>query len=64
MNEQIIRDAQGHLLGKIIPASGGRLAIQDKGATILGYYDPQTDRTTRANGMFVGTGNLLTTLLR
>jgi hypothetical protein len=64
MGNQILRDSTGRTLGKITQANDGRLTLTDSTGRILGYYDPRANRTTKSDGSSVGSGNLLTTLLR
>ena len=51
------------MLGKI-DEFGGKLWIFDSHGNRLGQYDPKINATFDASGNRVGTGNLLTTLLR
>ncbi len=59
---QVLKDANGHPLGKIVE-SNGKLDLLDAANDRVGTYDPKTDRTTLRGGKPVGKGNLLTTLL-
>ena len=63
MKEEILKDGQGHTLGKIVQR-GQYWEIQDKYGRTLGKYDPKTNKTLDAQGHTIGQGNLLTTLLK
>ena len=60
---QVIRNAQGLTLGRIsTDASGRQKAVNARGLTV-GYYDPETNRTTDARGLKVAEGNVLAALI-
>lgn len=63
MTDQFIRDRAGNSMGKITEF-GGKFWIHDARGNRLGQYDPKINVTFDANGNRIGTGNLLTTLLR
>ena len=63
MADQELRDRYGRLLGRIRTRSDGRLELRDAYSRLKGTYDPKTNQTRDDLGRFVGTGNLLTTLL-
>lgn len=60
---QILRDREGRKLGEI-REQGEFLRIWDKEGRTQGYYNPKTNKTHDKDGRTVGSGNLLTTLLR
>ena len=60
---EFLRDKSGNLIGQI-QEIGGKLYIFDSGGNRLGHYDPNINVTFDASGNRVGTGNLLTTLLK
>jgi len=62
MNEQVLRDKHGTLLGKIKEVSG-QLELRNSHGILLGKYNPKTDQTRDRHGVLVGKGNLLTMLL-
>lgn len=62
MSNQTLRDRNGIKIGEI-KSSNGKLVLYDKSGIKLGSYDPQNDITRDSNGIKIGTGNLLTTLL-
>ena len=60
---QVIRDARGLTLGRIMTDPSGRQkAVNARGLTV-GYYDPATNRTTDARGLKVAEGNVLAALI-
>ena len=63
MTEQLLKDRQNRLIGKIKTGSFGVLELRDASNRLRGKYDPRTNRTTDAQNRVVGQGNLLTTLL-
>jgi hypothetical protein len=63
MTEQLLKDRQNRLIGKINTGSFGVLELRDASNRLRGKYDPRTNRTTDAQNRVVGQGNLLTTLL-
>ena len=63
MADQFVRDRSGNMIGKITEF-GGKLWIYDARGNRLGQYDPKINVTFDASGNRIGTGNLLTTLLR
>lgn len=63
MATQVIKDAQGLTLGRIITDAAGRQrAVNARGLTV-GHYDPKTDRTTDSRGLKVTQGNALAALV-
>lgn len=63
MADQLLRDRSGNLRGKI-SEFGGKLWIFDSKGNRLGQYDPNINATFDAIGNRIGSGNLLTMLLR
>ncbi|MEQ8156137.1 MAG: hypothetical protein ABRQ25_14825 [Clostridiaceae bacterium] len=63
MHEQVLRDKNGILLGKIKEVSG-QLELRNRHGILMGKYNPNTDQTRDRHGALVGTGNLLTMLLK
>jgi len=61
---QVIKDSLGKILGTIETDSRGVMTLKTQLGEILGTYDPKTNLTRTFLGEIVGTGNLLTTLLR
>jgi hypothetical protein len=64
MADQDLRDKNGHLVGRIKTLSGGKLELRGPGGQLLGTYDPKANQTRDAGGKLIGSGNILTTLLR
>ncbi len=64
MTTQLLRDANGNLLGTIRPYMTDRLALYSREGELRGYYDIRRDRTYTRGGSLLGTGNLLATLLQ
>jgi hypothetical protein len=63
MADQILKDKNNKILGKIKQLSNGQLEIYDYKNKRLGKYDPKTDQTRNSSNSLVGKGNLLTLLL-
>lgn len=63
MADQILRDRSGNMIGRITEWSGKYL-LYDRSGNRLGQYDPKINATFDASGNRVGSGNILTTLLR
>ena len=63
MADQILKDRQNRLLGKIRTTGGGVLELRDAQNRLKGKYDPRTNITRDAQNRVVGQGNLLSTLL-
>jgi hypothetical protein len=64
MADQILKDKNNKILGKIKQLSNGQLEIYDYHNKRLGKYDPKTDQTRNANNKLIGKGNLLSMLLK
>jgi hypothetical protein len=64
MADQILKDKNNKVLGKIKQLSNGQLEIYDYHNKRLGKYDPKTDQTRNANNTLIGKGNLLSMLLK
>ncbi len=60
--DEILKDRYGHKIGTIKEV-GNKLYIYDEHGHKAGYYDPNTNKTYDEHGHFVGTGNLLTSLI-
>ena len=63
MSTEILRDAQGRVIGKITETSSIKIEIRDNEGRYKGSYNPQTNETRDNSGRLVGKGNLLTMLL-
>jgi len=63
MKEQVLRDKNNRLMGKIITLSDGRLEIRDPSNRRKGTYNPKNNETRDSSNRLIGKGNLLTTLL-
>lgn len=63
MGDQILKDKNNKIIGKIKQLSNGQLEIYDYHNKRLGKYDPKTNQTRNSNNSLVGKGNLLTLLL-
>ena len=51
-------------MGVINTDSRGVVTLRDQLGVILGKYDPKSNQTTNFAGQVIGTGNLLTMLLK
>ncbi len=60
---EVLRDRNGIRIAEI-QTTGSKQILRDKYGSRLGEYDAHTNRTVDRHGSLVGTGNLLTTLLR
>ena len=60
---QRLTDSRGSLIGTIETKSDGRQEICDKYGSLKGTYDPKLNQTRDSRGSFIGSGNLLTSLL-
>ncbi len=63
-NLQTLKNQLGVILATISTDSKGIQTIRDPLGVILGTYDPKTNTTRNFLGQIVGTGNLLTTLIK
>jgi len=63
MAEQILRDRRGIILGRIQTQATGVQVARDTRGIIVGRYDPQSNITRNAQGLQVGQGNLLSSLI-
>lgn len=61
MAQQELRDKSGKLLGKI-ETNGNKQTLRDAGGKLLGTFDGM--QTRDAQGILVGKGNLLVSLLK
>jgi hypothetical protein len=59
---QNIRNASGQLIG-MYEDTRFQLNLRNSHGVMMGWYNKSADRTFKANGQAVGTGNLLATLL-
>lgn len=63
VSEKKLRDARGRHIGEI--RGGARqMSLHDAQGRLLGVYNCQNNQTRDDRGRLVGTGNLLTSLLR
>lgn len=60
---QTIRDARGLTLGRITTDASGRQRATNAQGITVGYYDPETDKTTDARGIKIAQGNILAALI-
>jgi hypothetical protein len=58
-----LKDANGHLLGRIEVKNDGTEEIYDKNGWLTGHYSPQYDQTFDDSGHVIGQGNFLSSLL-
>jgi hypothetical protein len=63
MADQILKESQNRLLGKISTTGSRELEIRGAQNRLKVKYDPKTNTTRDARNRSVGKGNLLTTLL-
>ena len=63
-DRQVLKNANHHIVGYIDTDSSGRQVILNEFFHKLGEYDPRTNRTVDEFYHRVGSGNLLTTLLK
>ncbi|MFP4013717.1 MAG: hypothetical protein ACLFVQ_06500 [Chitinispirillaceae bacterium] len=63
MPEQVLRDRQSRVIGKIRTLSNGQLEIRDRSDRLKGTYDPEINITKDSSNRMIGKGNLLKTLL-
>ena len=63
MDEQVLRDRNGSILGRISTQGNGLLQLRDGNGNIKGFYDPKNDVTLHKDGSIAFRGNMLTTLL-
>ena len=63
MSTEILRDAQGRIIGKITQTSSIKIEIRDNEGRYKGSYNPLTNETRDNAGRLAGKGNLLTMLL-
>ncbi|HEX5359581.1 MAG TPA: hypothetical protein VFW49_00540 [Fluviicoccus sp.] len=62
MNEQVFRDSQQRIIGRIEQRHDGSWVARDAGYRVVGYYDPVANLTRDASWRIVGNGNQLTSL--
>lgn len=63
MNERVIKDYYGRILGRIKEESNGNQVLTDYYGRILGRYEAKRDVTTDYYGRVIARGNFLTSLL-
>jgi len=61
---QNIRDRMGTLVATIDTLPSGVQEIRDRMGRLLGAYDPKTNQTRDQMGSLVGTGNVLSSLIK
>lgn len=61
---ETLKNNLGMVLATITTASNGVQTIKDPIGYVLGTYDPKTNTTRNNLGQVIGTGNLLTSLIR
>ena len=64
MSRETLKDRNFRIIGYIDTDSQGKKKILDPNYRVIGYFDPKANKTTDANYRTVGSGDLLTTLLR
>jgi hypothetical protein len=52
-----IKDGNGHVLGRLLEATNGRIIAQTPNGSCLGVYDPAFDKTFTMTGGVISTGN-------
>ena len=60
---EVLRDRYGNRIGEI-QTVGSKQILRDRSGNRLGEYDARNNRTADQYGRFVGSGNLLVSLLR
>jgi len=63
MNSSEIRDRNGYLLGTLYIYTDYQ-ELRDRHGTYLGKFDQRANETRDRGGSYVGSGNLLMTLLK
>ena len=63
MSSTDLRDSNGHVIGRL-KQEGSKQVLYNASGQKLGWYDEGLNETRDARGQNVGSGNLLTTLLR
>ena len=63
MSTEILKDRMGNVLGEI-KQQGSDLVITDKYGNVKGTYNPSSNTTYDTNGSTMGSGNLLSSLIR
>ena len=61
--EQILKDSHGYVIGRLCE-QGTEIVLKDKNGYVLGRYKKGENATYDAHGHHVGSGNLLTMLLK
>ena len=56
-------DKNGKIIGRMMQFQDASIKLYSRTGSYLGYYDPKEDKTYNRSGSFVGTGNLLATLI-
>ena len=64
MNEQVIRDFYGRIIGKIETDASGNKTVKDFYGRILGFYKKSTNVTTDFYGRIVAQGDATGMLLK
>lgn len=66
MDNEFIYDRYGKPIAMLIHRMDGTgtIAIHTKDGVLLGWYNPYSNQTFSRNGVLVGHGNLLGTLIR
>ena len=63
MSDQVFKDPQGRVLGRITTGSNGVQTLKDPQGRSKGTYDPKYNKTKDPQGREVGQGNLLARLI-
>jgi len=64
MSKETLRDPLGQILATIETDRDGNQTIKDYMGKILGVYNKKENKTRNYLGQIVGTGNLLTSLIK
>jgi len=64
MAKETLKDPLGQILATIETDRNGNQTIKDYMGKILGVYNKKENKTRNYLGQIVGTGNLLTSLIR
>ncbi len=57
-------DSNRNLIGYLRSSASGKILAYDPDRRLVGYYNPDSDKTYDANRSLVGRGNLLATFFR
>ena len=63
-NIQVLKDGGGRVIGKLYIENSGDQRLENEGGRVLGRYKARNNKTEDCGGRIIGSGNILTTLLR